>query len=61
MHVSDLIRAGGSMEDAAFGGQAELTRYEVRNGDARQTDLIAINLAAIRLGDTFRRHCAETI
>ena len=51
MHVSDLIRAGGSMEDAAFGGQAELTRYEVRDGDARQTDLFAINLAAIRLGD----------
>jgi polysaccharide biosynthesis/export protein len=51
MHVSDLIRAGGSLEDAAFGGQAELTRYEVINGDARQTDLIAIDLAAIRRGD----------
>jgi polysaccharide biosynthesis/export protein len=51
MHVSDLIRAGGSLEDAAFGGQAELTRYEVVNGDARQTDLIAIDLAAIRRGD----------
>ena len=52
MHVSDLIRAGGSLEDAAFGGQAEVTRYEVNNGDARQTDLIAIDLAAIRRGDT---------
>ncbi len=52
MHVSDLIRAGGSLEDAAFGGQAELTRYEVRNGDARQTDLIAIDLAAIRRGES---------
>jgi polysaccharide biosynthesis/export protein len=52
MHISDLIRAGGSLEDAAFGGQAELTRYEVRNGDARQTDLLAIDLAAIRRGDT---------
>jgi polysaccharide biosynthesis/export protein len=52
MRVSDLIRAGGSLEDAAFGGQAELTRYEVRNGDARQTDLLAIDLAAIRRGDT---------
>jgi polysaccharide export outer membrane protein len=51
MHVSDLIRAGGSLEDAAFGGQAELTRYDVVNGDARQTDLIAIDLAAIRRGD----------
>ena len=52
MHVSDLIRAGGSFEDAAYGSQAELTRYEVRNGEARQTDLIAIDLAAIRRGDT---------
>jgi protein involved in polysaccharide export with SLBB domain len=52
MRVSDLIRAGGSLEDAAFGSQAELTRYEVRNGDARQTDLLAIDLAAIRRGDT---------
>jgi polysaccharide export outer membrane protein len=51
MHVSDLIRAGGSLEDAAFGGQAELTRYDVVNGDARQTDLIAIDLAAIRRGE----------
>jgi polysaccharide biosynthesis/export protein len=52
MRVSDLIRAGGSLEDAAFGGQAEITRYEVSNGDARQTDLMAIDLAAIRRGDT---------
>jgi polysaccharide biosynthesis/export protein len=51
MRVSDLIRAGGSLEDAAFGGQAEITRYEVRNGDARQTELIAVDLAAIRRGD----------
>lgn len=51
MHVSDLIRAGGSLEDAAFGGQAELTRYQVVNGDARQTGLISIDLAAIRRGD----------
>ena len=51
MHVSDLIRAGGSLDDAAFIGRAELTRYQVVNGDARQTDLISIDLAAIRLGD----------
>jgi polysaccharide biosynthesis/export protein len=51
MHVSDLIRAGGSLEDSAYGGEAELTRYEIVNGDARQTDLIPINLAAVRRGD----------
>jgi protein involved in polysaccharide export with SLBB domain len=51
MHVSDLIRAGGSLEDAAYQGHAELTRYEVVNGDARRTELITIDLAAIRRGD----------
>jgi polysaccharide export outer membrane protein len=51
MRVSDLIRAGGSLEDAAFRGQAEITRYEVREGDARRTELIPVDLAAIRRGD----------
>jgi polysaccharide export outer membrane protein len=51
MHVSDLIRAGGSMEDAAYRGQAELTRYEVVDGDMRQTALIPVDLAAIWHGD----------
>ena len=51
MHVSDLIRAGGSLEDAAYRGDAEITRYEVVDGDARKTDLIPVDLAAIRRGD----------
>ena len=51
MHVSDLIRAGGSLEDAAYRGQAELTRYAVDEGDARQTELIPVNLAAIWRGE----------
>jgi polysaccharide export outer membrane protein len=51
MRVSDLIRAGGSLEDAAYRGQAELTRYSVVDGDARQTELISIDLASIRRGD----------
>jgi polysaccharide export outer membrane protein len=48
MHVSDLIRAGGSLEDSAYTGDAELTRYEVVDGKERQTELIDVNLAAIR-------------
>lgn len=52
MRVSDLIRAGGSLEDSAYGGEAELTRYQVVNGEQRQTELIKINLAALRQGDT---------
>ena len=51
MHVSDLIRAGGSLEDAAFRGQAEITRYEVIDGDARRTQLIPVDLVAIHRGD----------
>ncbi|MGB6306654.1 MAG: SLBB domain-containing protein [Steroidobacteraceae bacterium] len=51
MRVSDLIRAGGSLEDSAFRGEAEITRYEVRSGDARTTELIPVDLAAIRRGD----------
>ena len=48
MHISDLIRAGGSLEDSAYAGEAELTRYEVVDGKERQTELLDVNLAAIR-------------
>lgn len=51
MTVSDLIRAGGSLSDAAYGGKAELTRYRVINGDTRRTELIQIDLAAVMRGD----------
>jgi protein involved in polysaccharide export with SLBB domain len=51
MHVSDLIRAGGSLDDSAFSGEAELTRYEIVNGSERRTSLIPIDLAAVRRGD----------
>jgi polysaccharide export outer membrane protein len=50
MHVSDLLRAGGGLSDAAYGSKAELTRYRV-DGDVRQTQLIEIDLTAIRGGD----------
>ena len=50
MHVSDLIRAGGSLEAGAYRGQAEITRYEVVDGDARQTELIPVNLADVWRG-----------
>lgn len=49
MRVSDLLRAGGGLDDAAYGAKAELTRYRV-GGDARQTQLVEIDLAAIRRG-----------
>jgi polysaccharide biosynthesis/export protein len=51
MHVSDLLRAGGSLDDAAYMGEAELTRYEVADGRERETEFIPVNLSAIRHGD----------
>jgi protein involved in polysaccharide export with SLBB domain len=51
MKVSDLIRAGASIDEAAFGGEAELTRYEVVNGERRQTILVKIDLAKALAGD----------
>ncbi|MGH8249566.1 MAG: SLBB domain-containing protein [Steroidobacteraceae bacterium] len=52
MRVSDLIRAGGSLEDAAYGGEAELTRHRVVEGEYRQSELLVVNLAAVLRGDT---------
>ncbi|HEY7639586.1 MAG TPA: SLBB domain-containing protein [Steroidobacteraceae bacterium] len=51
MHISDLLRAGGSLDEAAYGGQAELTRYEVVNGESRQADLLQIDLRQVLAGD----------
>ena len=50
MRVGDLIRAGGGAADAAYPGQAELTRYSVVSG-ARHTELIGVDLAAAMRGD----------
>jgi protein involved in polysaccharide export with SLBB domain len=51
MTVRDLVRAGGSLTDAAYGGQAELTRYNVVAGETRKTDVVQIDLAAALRGD----------
>jgi polysaccharide export outer membrane protein len=51
MTVRDLIRAGGGLSDAAYGGTAELTRYQVINGESRQTEVIKVDLTAALRGD----------
>jgi polysaccharide export outer membrane protein len=51
MTVGDLVRAGGGLADAAYGTKAELTRYEVVNGESRRTDLLEVDLAAALHGD----------
>jgi polysaccharide export outer membrane protein len=51
MTVRYLIRAGGGLSAAAYGGTAELARYMVVNGDSRRTQLIKVDLAAVLRGD----------
>jgi polysaccharide export outer membrane protein len=51
MRVSDLLRAGGGLQDAAYGATAELTRYRLE-GNVRSTEVIDIDLAAIANGDS---------
>jgi protein involved in polysaccharide export with SLBB domain len=50
MRLSDLLRAGGNLQDSAFASSAELTRYVEKDGK-RTTELIDIDLAAIVRGD----------
>jgi len=50
MTVSDLIRAGGGLDQAAYVGEAELTRYEIVAGAQRQSELLRIDLAQLRAG-----------
>jgi len=51
MTVSDLIRAGAGLDEAAYGGAAELARYQVVNGEYRQVALLDIDLARVLSGD----------
>jgi polysaccharide biosynthesis/export protein len=51
MTVSDLIRAGGGLSDAAYGGTAELTRYSVVKGETRRTELVQVDLTAALRGE----------
>ena len=50
MRLSDLLRAGGSLQDSAFASSAELTRYVEKDGK-RATELLNVDLAAIARGD----------
>lgn len=44
MRISDLVRAGGGLDSAAYTLGAELSRYVVANGQYRKTEIIAVNL-----------------
>ena len=51
MRVSDLIRAGGALEDSAYGLSAEITRYQVEAGTRRVINLQEVDLTAVLAGD----------
>ena len=51
MRVSDLIRAGGDLSEEAYALKAELARYKVIDGEYRSTEVISIDLGAIRAGN----------
>jgi polysaccharide biosynthesis/export protein len=51
MRVADLLKAGGALAESALEGQVELIRHEVVDGDRRQTDLLNVDLSAVRNGD----------
>ena len=51
MRISDLIRAGGNLAEAAYALEAELARFSVGAGEARHTELININLSRVLAGD----------
>ena len=51
MRLSDLLRAGGGLSEAAYGGRAELTRYVVGEDESRRAELIELDLRAVTDGD----------
>jgi protein involved in polysaccharide export with SLBB domain len=52
MQISDLLRAGGGLNQAAYAMDAELTRYAVIDGQYRETELVAVDLASVLRGDS---------
>jgi len=52
MTVADLLRAGGGLDAAAYAAKAELTRYEVINGESRKTEVIELSLASAAGSDS---------
>jgi polysaccharide biosynthesis/export protein len=44
MTVEDLIRAGGGLDEAAFGSTAELTRFEIVEDKVRKANIVELQL-----------------
>ena len=52
MRISDLLRAGASLSEAAFALDAELTRYRVTPEGTRDVELVDVDLARVLAGDS---------
>ncbi len=50
MRVSDLLRAGGGLDQAAYSQEAELTRYQVATGGRRESVLLTVRLDEVLAG-----------
>jgi polysaccharide export outer membrane protein len=53
MRVSDLIFAGGNLTESAYRDHAELTRYEVVDGERRRLRHVPVDLGAILDGNPY--------
>jgi protein involved in polysaccharide export with SLBB domain len=51
MRLSDLIRAGGGLAEAAYALGAEITRYDVVDGSYREVAHIDVDLAGVLAGN----------
>src|SRR5205814_1585312 len=51
MTLADLLRAGGGLSDAAYGGKAELSRYRIVNRQTRGMEIVNVDLGAVLRGD----------
>jgi len=51
MTVTDLVRAGGGLAEDAYGAEADLARYEVRDGQTRRTAVLKVDLSRAIAGD----------
>ncbi len=51
MRVSDLIRAGGNLAEAAYALKAEIVRYDTLNGENRATTMMDVDLDSILSGN----------
>jgi protein involved in polysaccharide export with SLBB domain len=44
MTLSDLVRAGGGLAEDAYGGEADLARYEVSDGQTRKAEVVKVDI-----------------